>query len=94
MAGYTSVEILMATWGAITLVLIGLAIYRSILGFSEYDHIFSRGEGLLLQREQRVALERIAHVEPWIRALGWISAGLLLLGLELWLYEGLYRPLF
>ena len=94
MAGYTNLEILMATWGAITSILIGLAIYRSILGFSEYDHIISRGEGILLQKEQRVALERIAHVEPWIRALLWISGGLLLLATEVWVYEGLFGPIF
>ena len=94
MIGYSLLELLLLAWGAITFILVGLAIYRSILGLREHDHIFPRGEGIVLQKQRRKTLDRIADVEPWIWGLVWICGGLLLLAAEVWIYEGLIGPIF
>lgn len=78
----------LAMWSAVTVLLIVLALHRTILGFREEGHIFVGGEGSILQQEETDALRRIAHVDHWIVRLAWISGVLLLLAAVIWLYPG------
>jgi hypothetical protein len=89
MNGMSGLELAIITWGVVTVMLIGLAIHRSILGFREEDHIFVEGEGKILQSEQTDALQRIARLDPWLARLLWLSGALLLLAAAVWLYPGI-----
>jgi len=89
MIGFSSLKLVLSAWSAVTLVLIGLIIHRSILGFRESDRIFLEDAGRILQEEQNDTLQRVAHVDLWIGRLLWLSGGMLLLVIAFWLYPGL-----
>ena len=88
MFGFSAVKLLVFVWGVVTAILVVLMIQRSILGFRETDRILTEDEGNILQNEQIDTVQRITHIDPWIRKLMWTSGTLLFLAFATWIYPG------
>lgn len=70
---------LLILWGAITLVLVVLLIYRSTLSMHEDDQLFlSEGESALAQEQQELQ-QRMTKLQPYVRACGALSVLLLVM---------------
>ncbi len=81
------IETLLVVWGAITVLLIGLIIYRGLVGMREEDQLFLDAAEEHMQREQEEIVARITRVTPFITVLSYLSGGLILLILALWLWR-------
>lgn len=77
-------------WGVMTAFLIGLLIYRGILGSREDDQLFLDRAEAAFEREQADVQRRLARVEPVIRWMAIASGGLLLAIVGWWFYNGLF----
>ena len=64
-------------WGALTLALIVLLIYRGTLTMHEDDQLFLDSAKDHMQREQQELLGRMNRLTPWVRICGAGSAVLL-----------------
>lgn len=83
---------LLILWGAITLVLVVLLIYRSTLSMHEDDQLFlSEGENQLAQEQQELQ-QRMNKLQPYVRACGALSVLLLVMLAGLGLYD-MYKHL-
>ena len=83
---------LLILWGAITLVLVVLLIYRSTLSMHEDDQLFlSEGESALAQEQQELQ-QRMTKLQPYVRACGALSGLLLVMLAGLGLYD-MYKHL-
>ncbi len=88
MLGLSLLMTLLVVWGALTVVLIGFLIHRSILGFREENQIFlSRAEAALEQQQIEVA-RRTNRLDLIIKKLALASGGLLLLIVTISAYRG------
>jgi Tfp pilus assembly protein PilN len=81
--------VLLIIWGGITLILIALLVYRSMLTSREEDQLFLDKAEEHMAREQRELLERILKLSKPIMVLGVLSGVLLLTIAGWWVYEGL-----
>ena len=80
--------ILVAVWGAITVALICLVIYRSTLESREDDQIFLDAAEQTMANEQQQIIARIGQISRPITVL-MVLSGVLLLGIAgIWLWEG------
>ena len=79
---------LAVAWGAVTVVLICLLIYRSTLESHEDDQIFLDSAEESLANEQRVLVARINKLSRPITMLIVASSVLLVVTAGLWLWEG------
>jgi len=87
MSGLSPMVMLLILWGGITLVLVVLLIYRSTLSMHEDDQLFlSEGETQLAQ-EQLDLQKRMNKLQPFVRACGALSVGLLVVLAGLGLYD-------
>ena len=77
-------------WAGLTTVLLGLIIYRAIVGIHEEDQIFLDRAEAALEKEQVDVLRRIRRLDPIITGLAIASGGLILILGGIWLYQGLY----
>ncbi len=78
--------ILLIVWGALTLVLVLLLIYRSTLTLHEDDQLFLDEASANLRIEQEQLQLRMKRVTPYVRILG-AASGLLILfiaGMAVW----------
>jgi len=83
---------LLILWGAITLVLVVLLIYRSTLSMHEDDQLFlSEGENALAQEQQELQ-KRMDKLQPFVRACGALSVALLVVLAGFGLYD-MYKHL-
>ena len=83
---------LLILWGAITLVLVVLLIYRSTLSMHEDDQLFlSEGETGLAQEQQELQ-KRMNKLQPYVRTCGALSVALLVVLAGLGLYD-MYKHL-
>ena len=85
--GLSPIVMLLIVWGAITLVLIILLIYRSTLSMHEDDQLFlSEGENQLAQEQAELQV-RMGKIQPFVRAFGALSALLLVVMAGMGLYD-------
>jgi hypothetical protein len=73
-------NVLTITWASVTVVLVGLLIYRSLIGMREEDQLFLASGEEHIAREQQVLQARISSVNKFAVWLG-ILSGLLLIGI-------------
>ena len=76
-------------WGVITVFLVALLIYRSVLGIHEEDQVFLDQAEAALEKEQVETLAKINRIDPIIKGAAVLSVGLLLVIAGVWLYRGL-----
>lgn len=87
MSGLSPIVMLLIIWGAITLVLIVLLIYRSTLSMHEDDQLFlSEGENQLAN-EQMELQQKMNKLQPFVRTCGALSALLLVVMAGMGLYD-------
>jgi hypothetical protein len=81
---------LLVSWGVITVLLVGLLIYRAVLSTREDDQIYlNKAEVSMMAGEQQVLIGRLQRLGKPITWLAVLS-GLLLIGSAgVWLWNGL-----
>ncbi len=82
---------LLATWGALTTVLVVLLIYRSTLTMHEDDQLFLDESEAHMQKEQTELMSKVDRLNPVVRWLGAASGVLILVIAGLAVYDGLSR---
>jgi hypothetical protein len=73
-------NVLTVTWASVTVILVGLLIYRALIGMREEDQLFLASGEEHMARDQQVLQTRISHVNKFAVWLG-ILSGLLLIGM-------------
>ncbi len=73
-------NVLSVTWASVTVVLVGLLIYRALIGMREEDQLFLASGEEHLAHDQKILQARISHVNKFAVWLGVLS-GLLLVGM-------------
>ena len=93
------ITLLFSSWGAITVVLIGLLIYRATLSSKEDDEIFIDStdqhhspDEIILHQEQKEIITKMARLKGPIIALSVLSGVLLLTSVGYWAYQGWKNP--
>jgi len=82
-------NILTLSWASVTVVLVGLLIYRALIGMREEDQLFLASGEEHIAREQQVLQARIASVNKFATWLGVLS-GVLLVGVAvMWVYANI-----
>ena len=80
-------DMLMSSWGVITVVLVVLVVYRGTLSSKEDDQIFIDAAGQHHYQEQLVIIARISRLTKPIIALSVVSGVLLLASVGVWIYQ-------
>ena len=84
-------EALLIAWGAFTIVLVILLIYRSTLAMQEDDQLFLDEAESHMQKEQEELLGKMNKLQPYVRGFGAASGALILLIAGLAIYDALTR---
>lgn len=79
--------VLAIVWGALTVVLVVLLIYRSTLTMQEDDQLYLSESESHMQKEQTEILAKVNKINPLVRWLGASSAVLLLVIAGLGAYQ-------
>jgi hypothetical protein len=83
-------NVLTITWASVTVVLVGLLIYRALIGMREEDQLFLASGEEHIAREQQVLQARISSVNKFAVWLGVLSS-LLLVGIAtMWVMENFH----
>lgn len=79
-------QMLLLLWGAVTLMLVVLMIYRSTLVLHEDDQLFLSDSDAQIEKEQVELQKRMDKIKPFVRLLGATSGMLLIVmaGLLIW----------
>ena len=83
--GATPLTVMLVVWGMVTLVFIGLMIYRSVIGMREEDQLYLSSS--VLEAQQKEIVAKIDRITLYTKAFGWASAVLLLLIAGVSLYQ-------
>jgi len=84
-------NVLTVSWVSVTAILVGLLIYRALIGMREDDQLFLASGEEHQAHEQQVLQARIQSVNKYAVWLGVLS-GLLLIGIaSLWVYENMVQ---
>jgi hypothetical protein len=84
-------EALLIAWGAFTLVLILLLIYRATLSMQEDDQLFLDEAESHMQKEQEELLGKMHKIQPYVRGFGAASGVLGLVIVVMAVYDALTR---
>ena len=87
----SAMEILLFVWGAFTLVLIGLLIYKSTLEMHEDDQLFLTDAEAHLQDEQIELQKRMNKLTPFVRFCGAASGMLVLVIATMLVVDAIHR---
>ncbi|HEX7958738.1 MAG TPA: hypothetical protein VF493_02395 [Terriglobales bacterium] len=71
-------QMLLLLWGAVTLMLVVLMIYRSTLVLHEDDQLFLSDSDAQIEKEQAELQKRMDKIKPFVRLLG-ATSGMLLI---------------
>ena len=82
-------DLLMISWGVITIFLVVLVVYRGTLSSKEDDQIFIDAAEQHHYQEQQAIIARISRLTKPIIALAVVSGALLLASAGVWIYRGL-----
>jgi hypothetical protein len=82
-------NVLIAAWASITVVLVGLLIYRALIGLREDDQLFLGSGQENVAREQQAVQARISRVNLFAVWLGALSAVLLVAVAGMWVYANI-----
>ena len=82
-------NILTVSWASVTVVLVGLLIYRSLIGMREEDQLFLASGEEHIAREQQALQARISSVNKFAVWLGVLSALLLIGVATVWVMENI-----
>ncbi|MBZ5504404.1 MAG: hypothetical protein LAO78_02855 [Acidobacteriia bacterium] len=77
---------LLILWAGLTVVLIGLLIYRSTLSMHEDDQLFLGNSEAHMAKEQEELMLRMNRIQPWLKLCGAGSAALFILIVGMKLY--------
>ena len=77
-------NVLTVSWASVTVVLVGLLIYRALIGMREEDQLFLASGEEHMAREQQVLQARISHVNKFAVWLGILSGLLLICMATMW----------
>ena len=80
-------QMLLLLWGAVTLMLIVLMIYRSTLVLHEDDQLFLNESDVQMEREQVELQKRMNKLQPFVRLLGAASGMLLIVMAGIWIWD-------
>lgn len=80
---------LFVAWGAITIVLVILLIYRSTLTMHEDDQLFLDDSSLHMQAEQLDIQKRMGKIQPFVRLFGVASGLLIVVMAGVWIWQGI-----
>jgi hypothetical protein len=83
----------LVVWGALTVVLIILLIYRSTLTMHEDDQLFLGESESHMEREQIELMHKLNKVTPIVKWLGAVSGVLILVIAGMWIYQGLSQQM-
>ena len=83
-------QMLLLLWGAVTLMLIVLMIYRSTLVLHEDDQLFLNDSDVQMEKEQVELQKRMNKIQPFVRLLGAASGMLLIVMAGMWIVDA-YR---
>jgi hypothetical protein len=83
-----ALDLLMISWGVITVVLVVLVVYRGTLSSREDDQIFIDDAEQHHYQEQLVIIDRMSRLSKPIIALAVVSGMLLLASAGVWIYQG------
>ena len=79
-------------WGAITVALACLVIYRSLVAMKEEDQLFLDPAEWQLENHQRAILSQLGRLTPLVRGGAILSTSLLLLIAGVWVYQSFSEP--
>jgi hypothetical protein len=94
MSGSSTLEILLIVWTAVTVLFVGLLIYRSLVGMKEEDTLILSAAEAKMEEEQRLILTRLSQIRPYLLGLGWLSGVLLAAIVGLWVFQKLKETSF
>ena len=90
MSGFTPLNLLLIFWGVITVVFIGLMIWKSLVGMREEDQLFLDDAEAGFAKDQREIVAKVRRITTYAKGFGFASAGLLLVIAGIVVYRGLY----
>ena len=82
-------NVLTLSWASVTVILVGLLIYRALIGMREEDQLFLASGEEHIARDQQVLQHRISNVNKFAIWLGVLSGLLLIAMASLWVYANL-----
>jgi hypothetical protein len=82
-------NVLTVTWASVTVILVGLLIYRALIGLREEDQLFLASGEEHLAQDQKVLQARISNVNKAAVWLGVLSALLLIGVATMWVYANI-----
>jgi len=82
---------LLIVWGALTVVLIILLIYRGTLNMHEDDQLFLDEAESHMAREQQELIVRMNRLQPWVWIFGSSSAVLIVVIAAIFVYTHMTR---
>ena len=80
--------LLFSSWSVITVVLVGVLVYRGVLSSKEDDQIFVDAAEQHFYQEQQATITRMSRLNGPIMALSLVSGVLFLTTVGVWIYRG------